>query len=120
TSNLWNGEMPKWCQTLLSVRGCFVNCKKGKSWDDVAKRRRSEQSRQNTRVLATCGMVCCWGITLVTLSFSLAITPEYYQAIPVEWTQFYTPIIVLFIFSSIAVTVLYLALGVVHRKHPLD
>ena len=103
-----------------SVRGCFVNSKNGKSWDDVAKRRRSEQSRQNTRVYASCGMVCCWGITLVTILFSLAITPEFYEAIPVEWTLFYSPIIVLFICSSIAVTVLYLALGVYHRNHPLE
>ncbi len=97
-----------------------MNSKNGKSWDDVAKRRRSEQSRQNTRVLANLGMVCCWGITLVTLLFSLAIEEPFNQEIPVEWTLFFSPIIVLFICSSIAVTVLYLALGVVYRNRPLD
>ena len=97
-----------------------MNSKQGKSWEDVAKRRRSEQSRQNTRVYATCGMVGCWGITLVTLSFSLAIEEPFYQEIPVEWTMFFSPVIVLFVCSSIAVTVLYLALGVYHRNRPLD
>ncbi|MHA2140738.1 MAG: hypothetical protein ACXADC_02150 [Candidatus Thorarchaeota archaeon] len=96
-----------------------MNRQDGKSWDEVAKLRRIEQARQNTRILAACGVVSCWGITFVTLSFSLAIDPEFYQAIPVEWTLFYSPMMVLLICSSIAVTVMYIALRFYHRGRPL-
>ena len=96
-----------------------MNNQEGSTWDDVAKRRKSEQSRHNTRVLATCGVASCWGFTLVTIALSLVISPEFYQEIPIEWNLFYNPLIMMLIISSIAVTLLYIALRVYHGKRPL-
>ncbi|MFW9849313.1 MAG: hypothetical protein ACFFF4_09235 [Candidatus Thorarchaeota archaeon] len=94
---------------------------KEKSWDDVAKNRRTEQARNSTRVLLSMFTFSAWGITFVYGWFlgSHEGYAELYHTIVTEWTIFNMSMIGMMINLSIMLTIIYILMRIYYRLHPL-